>query len=424
VFFLTLYWLLTPIFWILIPIFAIFNPKIRHHWLNGRVSIKSALLKIHRYGVSREIVHLHAASTGEFEQLQPILKRIDRSRYFILVSFFSKTVFKPEQENTLADAICYHPFDLPWSAWLFFRKLKINYYIITRNDIWPSHLFIANKMGIITILINANFYQRSHYTFWLYRSFFSIVLNQFDLVLTGSERLKTNLMNVIPEDKIRVTGDSRFDRVLQRQKENRASFLPSSFEKSRTLILGSLVSSDHPYIFGGFKILYPNGMQSLEEKDHRMIIVPHEVSRSIIKKIELELNKLEFEYIYYSRKDSLHNSRVIIVDEVGILADLYSYSDIAYVGAGFEAGVHSVLEPAAYYNAISFGPNYQIVDMAVSLLNNNLASVIETIEHFVQFCALMENDEKLIRIRSEIKEYILKQPRSAEQITKEIFNHD
>ena len=75
--------------------------------------------------------------------------------------------------------------------------------------------------------------------------------------------------------------------------------------------------------------------------------------------------------IKYSQKVKLQNSRVIIIDEVGILGDLYLYSDIAYVGAGFGAGVHSVLEPVVYKNAVSFGPNFHIVDMAVSLLNNN-----------------------------------------------------
>ena len=120
----------------------------------------------------------------------------------------------------------------------------------------------------------------------------------------------------------------------------------------------------------------------------------------------------------------MQNSRVIIIDEVGILADLYLYSDIAYVGAGFGAGVHSVMEPAVYNNAMSFGPNFHIVDMAVSLINNNLASIIETKDNFVQFCSLLEDKEKLRKIRSGIKNYILNQPIAAEKITETIFSHD
>ena len=393
-------------------------------YIRGKASIKSAQIKIHQVGNSREIVQFHAASTGEFEQLQPVLKRIDRSRYFILVSFYSPTVFKPEKNNPLADAICYLPFDFPWSAWLFFKKMNIKYYIITRNDIWPSHLFVANKMGIYTVLINANLYRQAHYTSPLYRFFFSTVLNQFNLILTGSERLKKNLIHVIPTDKIMVTGDSRLDRVLERQVENTTSLLPDSFKKSHTLILGSLVPTDHQYIFGGLEQYYPNGHLSLEEKDQRIIIVPHEISQLVLKKIETYLKQLKFEYTFFSWNEKIQTHRVIIIDEVGILANLYSYSDIAYVGAGFSAGVHSVFEPAVYHNAISFGPNFQIVDMAVSLLNNNLASVIESAEDFAQFCALMEHGEKLASIKADLKEYIIKQPLASEQIVKAIFSND
>ena len=128
--------------------------------------------------------------------------------------------------------------------------------------------------------------------------------------------------------------------------------------------------------------------------------------------------------MYYSPKEKLQNSRVIIVDSVGILADLYSYSDISYIGAGFGAGVHSVVEPAVYHNAVSFGPKFHIVDMAVSLLNNNLASVIETAEDFARFCALLKDKKKLGEIRANIKNYILNQPKAAEKIIESIFSHE
>jgi 3-deoxy-D-manno-octulosonic-acid transferase len=272
--------------------------------------------------------------------------------------------------------------------------------------------------------MNANLYKKEHYTSLFYRSFFSTIYSSFNLVLTGSERLKNNLINIISSDKIIVTGDSRLDRVLQRQVENTSSLLPDSFNKSHTLILGSLVPSDLPYIFGGFEIFYPNGMHSIEEKNHQIIIVPHEITQPILKEIETKLKKLQIEYIFYSRKSLFQNYQVIIIDEIGILADLYSYSDIAYVGAGFGKGVHSVLEPAVYYNAISFGPNFQIVDMAVSLINNNLASVIETAEDFSKFCSLMDDEPQLTKIRTNIKNYILNQPRAVKQITNQIFSHD
>ena len=423
-FLLPLYWFLSPVLWILLPLIAIINPKVRHHWFHEKKTLKLAQETIQQNRKSKTVVLFHAASTGEFEQLQPILNKIDRSQYFILLSFFSPTVFTSEKNTPLADAVCYHPFDFPWSAWIFFRCLKIKYYIITRNDIWPTHLFIAILMGIDTVLINANLYRKHHYTSWMYRSFFKGVLGQFNLILTSSDRLKNNLINVVSPDKIKVTGDSRLDRVLERKAENTNPLLPNSYNKSRTLILGSIIPSDYPYIFSGLEKNYPNGQQSLEEKDHRIVIVPHEVNKSHLLLIKGKLDKCRFDCVYYSEKEKLQNCRVVIIDTIGILADLYAFSDAAYVGAGFGAGVHSVIEPAVYENVVSFGPNYHILDMAVSLVDSNLASIIHSTNDFVQFLSVLENERTLEEARAEMKNFISNQPMAAKNIKQAIFNHD
>ena len=122
----------------------------------------------------------------------------------------------------MADAVCYHPFDFFWSAWFFFHRMNIQYYIKTRNHIWPTHLYVAKLMGIHTALINANLYRESHYRSYFLRNFHQEVLKHFDLILTGSDRLKKNLMYLVPENKISITGDSRFERVLERKKKHRS----------------------------------------------------------------------------------------------------------------------------------------------------------------------------------------------------------
>ena len=50
-----------------------------------------------------------------------------------------------------------------------------------------------------------------------------------------------------------------------------------------------------------------------------------------------------------------------IVDYVGILADLYKYSSLAYVGGGMgEKGLHNTLEPAYFSKPIIIGKNGRI----------------------------------------------------------------
>ncbi len=421
---LSLYWLLSPILWILLPVFAIFTPKLRHHWLNQNATLDEAEKRRKETGNRKQVVLFHAASTGEFEQLKPVLKKVDRSRYFILLTFFSPTIFTIEKDTPLADAVCYHPFDFPWSAKMFFRKFDIQYYIITRNDIWPTHLFMAQKLGIYTVLINANLYRENHYNSWFLRKFMKQVFSQFNLILTGSERLKNNLLNLVPSEKILVTGDSRLDRVIEQKAGNNSPLLPECFALSRTFILGSIIPSDYSVIFDGFAKYYPKGSQSLEEKDQRIIIVPHEINKPELKIIENKLAEIGFPWAYYSEKENLQNSRVIIINKIGILANLYKYSDAAYVGAGFGAGVHSVIEPAINENVVSFGPNYQIVDIAVSLVKNKLGAVINNSYDFVQFLTLLDNSSKLNIIRESMVNFLNEQKLASDAIIKAIFTND
>ena len=115
---------------------------------------------------------------------------------------------------------------------------------------------------------------------------------------------------------------------------------------------------------------------------------------------------------------------MFIIDTIGILADLYAFSDAAYVGAGFGAGVHSVIEPAVYENVVSFGPNYHILDMAVSLVDSNLASIIHSTNDFVQFLSILENERTLEEVHAGMKNFISSQPMAAKNIKHAIFNHD
>jgi len=47
------------------------------------------------------------------------------------------------------------------------------------------------------------------------------------------------------------------------------------------------------------------------------------------------------------------------VDRFGVLGELYALADAAFVGGGFhDAGLHSVLEPAAFGSPVVFGPRH------------------------------------------------------------------
>ena len=143
-------------------------------------------------------------------------------------------------------------------------KTKAVKYVITRHDIWPTHIFIANLLGINTVLVNANLYHNSLRFSVGMKSVNRWMFHQFDLILTGSENLKNIILSLSPHANVNVTGDSRFDQIIERAEKNNINLLPSQFTSSKNIILGSIVDSDLPIIKDALKLLGSNfGMRNI-----------------------------------------------------------------------------------------------------------------------------------------------------------------
>ena len=91
------------------------------------------------------------------------------------------------------------------------------------------------------------------------------------------------------------------------------------------------------------------------------------------------------------------NKRIILVDSIGKLAQLYWHGQIAYIGGGFSSGVHNVMEPAIARLPVFFGPNYANFHEAEELISKGGGFSIESgSELFVQLKSLLENSSKFM----------------------------
>ena len=388
-----------------------------HLW-DGRKSVDSAKLKINLFAENKEIILFHAASAGEYEQLKPILKEIDRAKYFVIVTFFSPTIFEKENQTELVDAVCYHPFDLPWSAILFFIKLKPKKHIITRHDVWPFHIYFARFLGIQTILINANLYSNSkRFSFGL-TSFNSWLFHQFDLILTGSENLKNTILSLAPKSNVKITGDSRFDQVIQRSRNTRKGLLPSIFENSLNIILGSMVDSDLPILSQTFDEL---GNDFFND-DIRLIIVPHEVGDSDLIPLENLLREKGLSHQRITKFEEVNPPNILIVNKVGILADLYAYAKIAYIGAGFSTGVHSVIEPTVHKCVVVYGPRVDILDEAVEMTKMNAGVMIHNGNELAEVFKKIKHPTEIKELGNRSYQFVIEKEYASTRIINEIFN--
>ncbi|MCB0312821.1 MAG: 3-deoxy-D-manno-octulosonic acid transferase, partial [Calditrichaeota bacterium] len=84
------------------------------------------------------------------------------------------------------------------------------------------------------------------------------------------------------------------------------------------------------------------------------IICPHEPTPAHLAQLSDAL--LPLRGCRLSQLDHYRGEPVIVIDRIGILANLYALARAAYVGGSFKQNIHNVLEPAVYGIPVLFGP--------------------------------------------------------------------
>ena len=410
-----LYVALCPLLWILVKIISIFNKKIRIRASEYSVLMRKVKLNIKK--TNKDVILFHSASNGELEQLKPIFRDIDKEQYFILL-----TISSPSSINHIPtshiDAYCYQAFDYPWTVYHFLKNISPKKYIITRHDIWPNHIILSKMLSIKTYLINANLPRFSNRRHPIFISLYKYIFSKFDEIHTISSDMKSRLSLLVnDENKIKISGDTRIDEILYRKIKEKGDLLPECFSNSKNIIFGSIENKDVKIIFSSLL----KTCKKTTSENVKYIFVPHEIDESLILNIESRLMELNISFCRYSNMDMKKNVDSIIIDKIGILAELYEYTKIAYIGCGFSKGVHNVVEPAIYGNTICFGPNYHILNEAIEMVNNNLAFPVKSSDELSLILNYINDSDYLSKISSLMKTYMNSKSISSNKIINEIF---
>jgi 3-deoxy-D-manno-octulosonic-acid transferase len=377
----SLVYIALPIIWI----GAFFNDKLGGS-LTGQKDINSRVLRFKdKVKINpKPIIWTHSASAGEFEQMLPVITRLSKMDVYIFQTFTSTTIYYKASQNKIFDGVSFLPWDLYSRVNRFITLLKPDLFINTRHDIWPNLQRALQTNNIRNILINANLYQDSKRLLPLFRGVNSLVFNKIDHIYAGSDSLKS-LLQQIYSGPVDVVGDSRFDQVYERSLKNTEMLITSDFISDRRVIVyGSVGSSD-------LQIITDAIVQTATTMAFMHIIVPHETAERDLIPWERELFRGKIRSIRKSEIEQYKDESVLIWDSVGQLADLYKYADLAYIGAGFGAGVHSVTEAAIYKVPCAHGPKYDILAEAIDLVDEGLSTITEEPQDLSAFLTMPED---------------------------------
>ncbi|NLN95110.1 MAG: 3-deoxy-D-manno-octulosonic acid transferase [Bacteroidales bacterium] len=357
------------IFLLAVHVASLFNTKARK-WINGRKNIFDDIR--HFSDGQKPVAWFHCASLGEFEQGRPVIEafRLKYPQYRILLTFFSPSGFEVRKNYTHTDHICYLPADTPGNARRFVEIVNPAFVVFVKYEYWLNYINEITVRNIPMYILSATFRTDQFFFKW-YGKWSLKSLKKITRFFVQTEE-SAKLLEKHGISQITVTGDTRFDRVSTIAREATSLPVIEQFTESQKIMIvaGSTWQPD--------ELLLSKLLNEFPEK-FKLIIAPHEIHESHLKTIEHQFSDNTVRYSTLP-KTGTTDSNVLIIDSIGMLSKLYRYAKITYIGGGFGAGIHNILEAAVYGVPVVFGPNHHKFQEALDLIASGGAYAINSYE--------------------------------------------
>jgi len=339
---LLIYNLFLRIYLILILIFSFFNKKAKK-WISGR--------KNDNVTHTEASIWFHFASLGEFEQGRPVLEKM-RLLYpsqTIVITFFSPSGYEIRKNTPLADHVYYLPLDTTKNATEFINNINPTLAVFTKYEYWYHYFNELNKRQIPLYIISGIFRPKQIFFKWyggLHRQMLGFVTRFF-----VQDEQSEALLKTVGVNNVTVSGDTRFDRVWENAQSPKDLAIIEKFKAGKPVFIGGSTWPKDEELIATLIPLYP---------DWKFIVAPHEIGEAKIQTLlKLMPPGKAIRFSQIDDSSALHDCSVLIIDNIGMLSSLYQYGEIAFIGGGFGAGIHNILEAAAFGLPVIFGPRYQ-----------------------------------------------------------------
>ena len=367
-----------------IRIASLWNNK-ANQWLAGRKNIFEILNSELSTNKSK-LIWIHCSSLGEFEQGRPVIESFKTNfpNSKLLITFFSPSGYEIRKEYKVADWVFYLPMDSPLNAKKFFDIINPSLVVFVKYDFWYYYLTECKKRNIPLLMISAIFREEQPFFKW-YGSFHRKMLSCFTYIFVQDENSET-LLNSIDINNVLKTGDTRFDRVTDIAANFQSIEIIEKFcGNSKVLVAGSTWPEDEKIIKEGIAT----------NPDIKLIIAPHEVNEKHLDEIKNLFPDAVFFSQLMTHDSQIVNKKIMIIDNIGMLSRLYHYATVAYVGGGFNKGIHNTLEAVVYGKPVIFGPEYKKFKEAVELVRTGCGiSITNTVNMSNQLETLLKSKDQ------------------------------
>lgn len=359
---------------------------------------------------------IHSAS-GEIEYARPVIREFKKAHPDIpvLVTFSSPSAKSILQGLSDVDIWAALPWDFEKSLNKFIAKWNPRVLLFSRTDVWPVLAEATKKKHIPTVLFSATFADNSSRLRGLTRYLTKKSLNDLSQIHCVTHEDVANLQALQIRTPIYVTGDTRFDQVFHRLQnpkalKNELMATPEDF----IFIAGSTWPEDEAVLIPALTAAKTTGI--------RTILAPHETTGQHLKELTDQLEAASLNYVLYSHAQEWPRNSVLVIDQVGILAELYTWADLAFIGGSFKKQVHSVMEALAAGLPVMVGPHHQNNREALFYQKKNFSSgmVVQVVHSSDDVLVLLQRMKKQHyrwpQVKEEIRLEISKNKNSTQRV--------
>ena len=329
----------------------------------------------------KDHIFFFCSSAGEYEQAKPLIERwVETGRLNPVTIFFSRSGYDYAHKKNEASLYFMAPPDCVWFWELIFRQFRPKATVIVRHEFWPAFVAVSRKFSFLAA-IDVNTAGSSAPWTSSKHALTRKMLSMCDDISTVTELDAETIRNFAPSfnaNNCRAVGDTKFDRVLQRQKSSEEELIKidrtvsAHLKPGRRLVVGSGWPPDIEIALNCFQ---------RDQKDWVVIIAPHDIGQPMLSLVENMCKSRNLRFRMFTDEPIPNDPcTVLIINTMGNLAEIYGCSSAALIGGALTHQVHNVLEPACYGIPIAFGPRYLNSGEAKLLARRGLATVIQSSE--------------------------------------------
>ncbi|WP_319370282.1 glycosyltransferase N-terminal domain-containing protein [uncultured Ilyobacter sp.] len=363
---------------IYIPLFiiSVFCGKLRR-FLKKRLFQKMTIKN-----QEKDYVWIHCASVGEINLSESLVREfLANTDLRVLITMVTDTgratAEDKYKENKNVDLL-YFPLDDLFQIRKILSKINLKALIIVETEIWPNLIEEASKKAKV-VFVNGRISDKSFKSYKRISIYLKKLFSEVDLFLMQTEEDRERIINIgAPFEKVDKFGNLKFDVKLTDFTEEQLTEIRKKLglENKKILVAGSTRNDEEEYVLDAYDKI----------GDYFLILVPRHIER--VSDIEDRLLKNRYNYEKWNSmvQGVKKDTKVLLVDQMGVLRELYAICDVAFVGGTLvNIGGHSLIEPLYYRKPPIFGKYLQNVkEISKEIIQRKIGFKVDTTQEFIQ----------------------------------------